>query len=191
MGNDRHREIPVRNRCHSETDPIDADGTFFHDQIQDLFCTCDRNPDCVFFASHGLDLPGSIDVSGHEMAAESSVRCHRPLQVYITSILQGSKAAPPHGLRHHIRGKSAVFQICDRQADAVYCNAVPDLRSFQDFFRPDCQRSRSPTQGKCLYLTEFFHDSRKHFFTSSPVFRTSPHRYRSDRSVSILCPNVL
>ena len=61
------------------------------------------------------------------MPAEPPVRRHRALQIDRVALPQCTKAAAVKGFRHHVSGKTVFFQICNRQANAVDGNAVPDF----------------------------------------------------------------
>ena len=72
-------------------------------------------------------------MTAHNMTSESSIRCHCPFKIYITSDLTISKTAPSDRLCHDICRKSVRLQGSNCQTYSIYRNTVSDLRTFQYF----------------------------------------------------------
>ena len=76
-------------------------------------------------------------MSCNDMSTESAICRHRTFQIHFFTDLCGTEVGSSHRLRHHICGKSILFQRNHRQADTIYRNTVSDPGSTEYFFCPD------------------------------------------------------
>ena len=87
-------------------------------------------------APTSVTLSQVINMTRHNMTAKSAIGCHCTLQIHLTASVKRSQRASPQCFRHHICGKSILFQRNHRQADTIYRNTVSDPGSTEYFFCP-------------------------------------------------------
>ena len=63
---------------------------------------------------------------------------------------------------HDIRSKDSASQACDRQTDAVDCDAVSDMGILQDLVGPDREHCGSPASLNLPDGSHLLYDSSKH-----------------------------
>ena len=91
MRNDGDGEVFRRDGGHGEADTVHCDGTFFHDQSENIRSRQDGVPDCGIVARHASYGSGPVNMARHDMPSESCVRSHGPLQIDAAAISQAAR----------------------------------------------------------------------------------------------------
>ena len=139
MWNDRHLKTSFINPCNCQADPINTDGSFFHNQMQNLWRCLNRYPDGIFFPKHGTYHASPINMAAYYVSPEPAVCSHCTFQVYLASGFAAAKTASSDRLCHHIGSKSVRLNRRNCQTHTIHSDTVTDPCPFQDFPGFHCQ----------------------------------------------------
>ena len=78
MGNDRYLEDSLVYIGHGQADAVDGNGAFLHDIVQNLRRGLNGDPDRILFPADGLNPASTINMTAHDMPAESTICSHGP-----------------------------------------------------------------------------------------------------------------
>ena len=73
------------------------------------------------YLAHGTD---AVDVSGHDMTTEASVRRHRAFQIHAASLAEVTESGAAQAFMHDVCRKVAAAMRGDGKADTIDGNAV-------------------------------------------------------------------
>src|SRR6266516_763574 len=156
------KNIRIRQRSYGQADAVHGDRSLFDKVTLSGFRIFHFKIPRVILPHEFPDMAHTVNVTLHDVSAESRIGAHGPLQIDNRAVVQAPEARRIERLAGHIRCKRPACHRADRSANAVHCNARAGTKIVEYRVPLNTDSTEFAAVFDFEHLTDFFNDSCEH-----------------------------